>query len=136
VYSGTDVEPKIRQLFADSKTLDAGEWVGKCDVVFVDGSHAYSYVVADSAKALELLRPGGVVLWHDYAGPKHSPGVYRALNELAERLPLVRLEHTTLAGYRRPHASAAVKTAPEAEAMLRFRASQARPLPRSAQVRW
>ena len=29
-----------------------------CDLVFVDGSHAYSYVVSDSEKALELVAPG------------------------------------------------------------------------------
>jgi Methyltransferase domain len=108
VYSRTDVAPKVRQIFADSKTLDVAEWAGRCDLVFVDGSHAYSYVAADSAKALELVRPGGIVLWHDYAGPKHSPGVYRALNELARRLPLARIEHTTLVGYRRPSESTTI----------------------------
>jgi hypothetical protein len=52
------------------------------------------------------VAPGGLVLWHDYAGPRHAPGVYRALNELARRLPLVRLEGTTLVAYRRPAAGA------------------------------
>jgi predicted O-methyltransferase YrrM len=102
LYSGSDVAAKVEQLFADSKALDVSPWKGRCDLVFVDGSHAYSYVVSDSAKALELVAPGGLVLWHDYAGPRHAPGVYRALNELAQRLPLVRLEGTTLVAYRRP----------------------------------
>jgi predicted O-methyltransferase YrrM len=102
LYSGSDVAAKVEQLFADSKALDVSPWSGRCDLVFVDGSHAYSYVVSDSAKALELVAPGGLVLWHDYAGPRHAPGVYRALNELAQRLPLVRLEGTTLVAYRRP----------------------------------
>src|SRR5215203_1882129 len=102
LYSGSPVASKVEQLFADSKSLDVSPWTGRCDLVFVDGSHAYSYVVSDSAKALELVAPGGVVLWHDYAGPRHAPGVYRALNELAQRLPLVRLEGTTLVAYRRP----------------------------------
>jgi predicted O-methyltransferase YrrM len=102
LYSGTPVAPKVEQLFADSKALDVSRWAGRCDLVFVDGSHAYSYVVSDSAKALELVAPGGLVLWHDYAGPRHAAGVYRALNELAQRLPLVRLEGTTLVAYRRP----------------------------------
>jgi predicted O-methyltransferase YrrM len=102
LYSGTPEAAKVQQLFADSKALDVSQWAGRCDLVFVDGSHAYSYVVSDSAKALELVAPGGVVLWHDYAGPRHAPGVYRALNELAARLPLVRLEGTTLVAYRRP----------------------------------
>ena len=102
LYSSSPVAPKVEQLFADSKALDVSPWAGRCDLVFVDGSHAYSYVVSDSAKALELVAPGGLVLWHDYAGPRHAAGVYRALNELAQRLPLVRLEGTTLVAYRRP----------------------------------
>ena len=102
VYTGTDVEHKVEQLFGDSKTLDISPWAGRCDLVFIDGSHAYSYVMSDSEKALTLVRPGGLVLWHDYAGPGHSPGVYRAVNELAQRLPIVRMQGTSLAAYRRP----------------------------------
>ena len=102
LYSESPVASKVEQLFADSKALDVSPWARSCDLVFVDGSHAYSYVVSDSAKALELVAPGGLVLWHDYAGPRHASGVYRALNELAERLPLVRIEGTTLVAYRRP----------------------------------
>ena len=102
LYSGTSVAGKVEQLFADSKTLDVSPWAGQCDLVFVDGSHAYSYVVSDSAKALELVAPGGLVLWHDYAGPRHASGVFRALNELAQKIPLVRIEGTTLVAYRKP----------------------------------
>jgi predicted O-methyltransferase YrrM len=102
LYSRSDVSAKVEQLFSDSKQLDVSPWAGRCDLVFVDGSHAYSYVVSDSERAIELVAPGGLVLWHDYAGPRHAPGVYRALNELSARLPLVRLEGTTLVAYRRP----------------------------------
>lgn len=104
LYSNTPVAAKVEQLFGDSKTFDVSPWSGRCDLVFVDGSHAYSYVMSDSARALDLVAPGGLVLWHDYAGPRHAPGVYRALNELAQRLPLARLEGTTLVAYRRPAA--------------------------------
>ena len=47
------VAGKVEQLFADSKTLDVSPWAGQCDLVFVDGSHAYSYVVSDSEKVLD-----------------------------------------------------------------------------------
>jgi predicted O-methyltransferase YrrM len=107
LYSGTSVAPKIEQRFADSKALDVLPWAGTFDLVFVDGSHAYSYVISDSEKALTLVAPGGLVLWHDYAGPRHAAGVFRALNELAQRLPLVRIEGTTLVAYRRPAAERA-----------------------------
>ena len=99
LYTGTEVEPRIRQLFGDSKTFDESPWSGRCDVVFVDGSHAYSYVKNDAAKALRMVRPGGVVLWHDYA--HWNRGVYRALNELAREVPLVHLAGTSLVGHRR-----------------------------------
>lgn len=102
LYSGSDVAHKVLQLFGDSKSLDITAWAGSCDLVFVDGSHAYSYVVSDSTKALALVKPGGLVLWHDYAGPAHSPGVFRALNELAARLPLTRIQGTSFAVYRAP----------------------------------
>jgi len=101
LYTGSPVAAKVEQLFADSKALDVSPWAGRCDLVFVDGSHAYSYVVSDSAKALELLAPGGLVLWHDYAGPHQSPGVRRALDELARRIPLVHIAQTSLVAYRR-----------------------------------
>ncbi len=105
LYSDTPVAGRVEQLFGDSKTFDVSPWAGRCDLVFVDGSHAYSYVVSDSEKALQLVAPGGLVLWHDYAGPRHAPGVYRALNELARRMPLARLEGTTLVAYRKPASS-------------------------------
>lgn len=102
LYSGTDVESKIEQIYGDSKALDVSPWAGRCDLVFVDGSHAQSYVVSDSRKALELVRPGGLVLWHDYLGPRHSPGVYRALNDLARELPLFHVAGTSFVAYRKP----------------------------------
>jgi predicted O-methyltransferase YrrM len=101
-YSGTAVEHKVVQLYGDSKAFDEGPFEDRCDVVFVDGSHGYSYVRSDSAKALRMVKPGGVVLWHDYSGPDVGHDVYRALNDLARTLPIVHLAGTTLVAYRKP----------------------------------
>ena len=98
LYSGTEVEAQVRQLHGDSKQFDDTPYAGSCDVVFVDGSHAYSYVVSDSTKALRMVRPGGLVLWHDYS--PESPGVFQALNELARRHPLMHIQGTTLVAFR------------------------------------
>lgn len=105
-YTGTPMESRITQLFGDSKHFDETPYLGRCDLIFVDGSHAYSYVMSDSEKALRMCAPGGLILWHDYAGSRHAPGVFRALNELARRLPLKRLADTTLVAYRRPAGAA------------------------------
>lgn len=99
-YSGTDAEVQIEQLFGDSKRFDETAYVGSCDVVFVDGSHAFSYVMSDSAKALQMVKPGGVILWHDYNSA--TTGVFRALNTLAKVVPLMHLRGTDLVAYRRP----------------------------------
>ena len=100
-YSETPVAGKVTQCFGDSKTFDEGPWAGQCDLVFVDGSHALSYVLSDSRKALRLVKPGGLVLWHDYRGGR-VPGVFQGLNQLARELPLVHIDKTSLVAYRRP----------------------------------
>ncbi len=100
-YTGTPYEGKVTQLFGDSKAFDETPWAGQCDIVFVDGSHAKSYVVSDSRKALRMVKPGGLVLWHDYRG-HYLKGVFDTLNELALELPLVHIQTTSLVAYRRP----------------------------------
>jgi hypothetical protein len=100
-YTNTPVASKVTQLYGDSKTFDERPWEGQCDLVFVDGSHARSYVENDSRKALRLARPGGLLLWHDYRGPV-LPGVYDTLNALARELPLVHVAGTSLVAYRKP----------------------------------
>lgn len=64
------------------------------DFVFVDGAHDYQSVRKDTENALRLLRPGGVILWHDYGV---AEGVTLCLNELAKDLPLVWLKDTAFA---------------------------------------
>jgi len=99
-YTGTSVESKVTQLYGDSKEFDESRWAEQCDLVFVDGSHALSYVQSDSRKALRLAKRGGLVIWHDYRGPR-LPGVFRALNELATELPLRHVAGTSLVVYRK-----------------------------------
>jgi predicted O-methyltransferase YrrM len=101
-YTGSPVEGRITQLFGDSKAFDESEYAGQCDMIFVDGSHAASYVESDSRKALRMVKPGGLIFWHDYRGPGRAPGVFRTLNKLAKELPLTHIEGTTLVCYRAP----------------------------------
>lgn len=71
---------RVTQLLGDSATFDFTPYYDRIDLVFVDGAHAYDYVISDSRHALKMLPSGrGVILWHDYGG---WPGVTRALNHL------------------------------------------------------
>ena len=101
IYSGTPVEHKITQLFGDSKRFDETPYLKQCDLIFIDGSHAYSYVKNDTEKALRMLREGGLLLWHDYRYRNvETRGVRRYLDELSETLPLIRLYETCCVAYR------------------------------------
>jgi predicted O-methyltransferase YrrM len=42
------------------------------DVIFVDGSHFFEHVIADSRLALELVSPKGIIVWHDYRPNNHA----------------------------------------------------------------
>lgn len=102
LYTGTPYADRIMQLYGDSKTFDESPWHKWADLVFVDGSHARSYVDSDSQKAMRIVKPGGLVLWHDYAGARHASGVFHALNALAGTLSLRHVRGTTFVSWRRP----------------------------------
>jgi predicted O-methyltransferase YrrM len=91
-FAGSDVAPKITQLFGDSAAYDFRPFHQKIDLAFIDGSHAYEYVLRDSATAMTLLHKDGIILWHDYVpeGFTPWPGVRRALHELYETNPAFR----------------------------------------------
>ena len=50
------------------------------DMVFIDGDHRYESVLKDIDKAIELVRPGGLISGHDY-DHKDWMGVTKAVDE-------------------------------------------------------
>ncbi len=83
-FSGTPYEKMIIRLYADSAKNDYSPYLNKIDLVFIDGSHSYEYVINDTKVALKLLGNGkGIVIWHDYGWNE----VMRALNEFYTKDP-------------------------------------------------
>jgi hypothetical protein len=103
-FAGTAYAARITQLFGDSATFDFSQYEGQMGLVFVDGSHAFEYVLQDSITALRLAAPEqSVILWHDYQ--EDWPGVMQVLNQLhdsgGEFSDLRRIEGTSLVMLRR-----------------------------------
>jgi len=101
-FRGTPEAERITQLVGDSATFDFSPYRGSIDLVYIDASHSYSYVRADTEAALAMLSPRGAIVWDDYT---HYAGIFAYLNELARSLeqPIVHLLDTRLAVYsRRP----------------------------------
>ncbi len=97
IYSGTEVENKIQQIFSDSKKFSETEYENTMDLIFIDGSHAYSYIKSDTEKAMKMLKSGGLILWHDYRDRvKTVDGVCKYLDELSETHTLYHINGTSL----------------------------------------
>jgi hypothetical protein len=60
-----DLRDRITFLQQDSATFDETPYAGSIDFVFVDGAHNLDYVHNDSEKGWRMLRPGGIMAWHD-----------------------------------------------------------------------
>jgi predicted O-methyltransferase YrrM len=99
-FRGTPEGQRITALVGDSATFDFSPYRGAMDLVYIDASHSYSYVRADTEAALAMLSPIGTIVWDDYT---YYPGIYAYLNELAPTLdhPIYHLLGTRLAVYSR-----------------------------------
>ena len=99
-FNGRPEAAKLTQVFGDSGYYDFTPFNNSFDLVFVDGSHAYEYVINDSRIALNLLRnKKGAIIWHDYDNPRW-PGVLKGLDELMRTDEFKGIKHianTTLA---------------------------------------
>jgi predicted O-methyltransferase YrrM len=57
-------DPRFRLLLRD---LD--EMPDEADAVFIDGDHGERSVRQDSLWAARIVKPGGMIIWHDYGNP-------------------------------------------------------------------
>lgn len=95
-FLGNPVSSKIKQLYGDSATFDFSPYYNLCDIVFVDGSHTYEYVLNDSVQAIKLLsKEGGIILWHDCG---IWNGVTQFMNTFNQKFPnkLVQISGTSI----------------------------------------
>ena len=97
LFKGREEEMRITQIHSDSREFDTAPYRQQFDFVFVDGDHSYDLVKNDTQKAFELLKQGGVIMWHDYA-PK-SDGLVRFFKEFTQDRPLFRIRSTCLLVY-------------------------------------
>ena len=100
IYRGTPQESKIAELFGDSRTFDYSPYLGRMDLVFIDGNHSGDYVRSDTENAFRMLSPRGVVLWHDFDYVVHRD-VFKYLNRLSRERKIYAIRDTRYAIYGR-----------------------------------
>lgn len=91
-------DPRFKLLLPEggSVNLSATD-LSPCDAVFIDGDHSREGVLNDTTLALQVVRQGGIVIWHDY----HDLGTVDVREVLHEKLlfgwPLSYIRGTWLA---------------------------------------
>ena len=98
-FRGSVYEDRITFHRSAIRDFDFSPFRARADFVFIDASHTYEDVLHDSRRALEIVAPKGVIVWDDYQ-VAHWDSV-RALNKLAEKLPLERIASSRFVLYRR-----------------------------------
>ena len=77
-YRAAGYGQRVRQILVDSTKWDSSPFAdGFFDSILIDGGHATDVVISDTRKSLRLLRPGGLLLWHDFC-PADEPMKYSA----------------------------------------------------------
>lgn len=68
MYSVVEMNGKVTQLKGDSARFEFSTIQNKCDLIFIDGTHTYEYVMSDTKNALKhLMHDKSIIVWHDYA---------------------------------------------------------------------
>ena len=97
LFSGTSIENKIDVQFINSLNLDHSKYLNQMDLIFIDGGHTYSIVKNDSEKSFKMIKPKGIILWHDYVpGKKSAKDVVRYINEISKIKKIKKIKNTSL----------------------------------------
>jgi hypothetical protein len=63
---------RVCQIYCDTREWDISQYPpGFFDSALIDGGHQEDVVSSDTAKALQLVRSGGIIMWHDFC-PKEE----------------------------------------------------------------
>ena len=97
LFSGKEVEKKIKIIFQNSLNLEHHEYKNQMDLIFIDGGHTYSVVKNDSEKSFEMLNTNGIILWHDYVpGKRSAKDVVKYVNEISKQKKIYKIKNTSL----------------------------------------
>lgn len=84
--------PYQSRIFALQGTSE--EWLKRTnlrfDLIYIDGDHAHTSVLCDAENALDVIKPGGLILFDDY---EYFPGVKSAVDEFLEGEPNLQILH-------------------------------------------
>jgi len=92
-YWEQPVKSKINQVFASVDAWDYRPYRASAELVFCDACDRMPGLAAEAYQAFSVVKPGGVILRHDYST---AQGPTRFWNWLARELPIFQIEGTVM----------------------------------------
>jgi hypothetical protein len=92
-YWDSPLKTKIKQIYADVGTWDSTMYRSSAGVVFCDACDQLPGLAQEMAQAFSVVKPGGVVLHHDYGRNEWTTKFW---NRVGQQLPLHHIDATTL----------------------------------------
>lgn len=92
-YWDHPVKTRIKQVFSDVGLWDSAPYRASAELVLCDACDRQPGLTAEAAQAFTVLKPGGVILRHDFLTAE-GPTLF--WNELAKELPIRHIEDTAL----------------------------------------
>lgn len=81
---------RVCQIYCDSLNWDTSNYPANFfDSVLIDGGHQPDVVVSDTRKALQVLRPGGLILWHDFCPVPGIRAQFASVKGVAEAIEMI-----------------------------------------------
>ena len=97
-YKNHPLRFKVIELFGDSSAFDFTPYLGKIDMVFIDGNHSMEFVKKDSENAFKMVSENGLIIWHDFDYIIHKD-VFTYLKALSKQRPIYSVPNTRFAVY-------------------------------------
>jgi len=87
----------VNQILHDSMTFECHDYLGKFQMIFIDGNHDVSYVKRDTENAFKMMSDApSCTAWHDY-GNKQFPELTAYIDDLAITHKIYHVENTMIA---------------------------------------
>jgi len=90
IYKEKGLGPRVCQIYCDSREWDTSNYPPNFfDSVFIDGGHQPEVIVSDTRKALEVLRRGGLIMWHDFCPLPEIQSKFEPIKGVTEGIELL-----------------------------------------------
>ncbi|ARU57162.1 hypothetical protein OLMES_3119 [Oleiphilus messinensis] len=87
LYREAGFSNRVNQILVDSNEWDSSIFEdGYFDTILIDGGHDFGTVTNDTNQALRLLRPGGILMWHDFCPTVQALNQFASIRGVAQSI--------------------------------------------------